>query len=443
MKRKETKKSRAAEKPSGSRLAGTLLFAGVALVFLSAALPAAASRFAGQPDPPFAALLPAAIYLAGLALTTLFCLSRHFRGDPALAAAAFLLAGLGVAVQLRLGNAPADALQSPNAWLPLAAGITVYLAIITTLNARRLERLLSPMTYPAWFLAAATLGALIAFGTPFRGGLFLPGRINPTEIVKPLLAVFLAGWLTRRPASFGSESGGWLPPVALRDALSLALLWGIPLLLAMRANDLGLALLLNLMLVLVLTASSRRLIWLLLGGAGAGIAGWGARLLSAHARARFDVWLNPFADPTGKGWQILQSLTAMYAGGFWGTGIGAGMPETVPIVTSDFIYAALAEETGLAGCALLLLAWFIFLQRALAAADAQTPFLRLLAAGLTAALAAQILLNIGGVTKALPMTGITLPFISHGGFSLITTFATAAALTALSSAGPPEKKAKP
>lgn len=438
MNRKDTKKSRAVAKPAGSRIAGGVLFACVALVFLSAAFPALAIRAANTPDLPSTALLPAIIYLGGLVLTALSCLGTRFQGDRGLAAAVFLLAGVGVAVQMRLGSYPAEAVKW-SAYAPLAGGIAAYLILINAFNARNLNSLLSRLAFPAWLIAIGVLAALLFFGKPYRGGLFLPGRINPTEIVKPLLALFLAGWLSERRESFGSESGGWLPPVSVWDALGLMLLWGIPMALGVMVKDLGLVLLLNLMLVFTLTASSRRSIWLLLGGAAAVMAGWAVRLVSTHARARFDVWLNPFTDTTGKGWQVLHSLTAMYAGGFWGAGIGSGMPDAVPIISSDFVYAALAEETGLAGCALLLATWLVFLQRALSAAREKPPFLQLLAAALTASLATQILLNIGGVTKALPMTGITLPFISHGGFSLITSFAIAGILTALSNA-PPERK---
>jgi cell division protein FtsW (lipid II flippase) len=123
----------------------------------------------------------------------------------------------------------------------------------------------------------------------------------------------------------------------------------------------------------------------------------------------------------------------MYSGGLWGSGIGAGAPHTVPIATSDFIYAAWAEELGLVGCALLLAVYAILFARGWrAAAAASTPFLTGLGAGLTAALAFQTLINVAGVTKALPLTGITLPFISHGGSSLVICLIMAGLLAAVS-----------
>ncbi|HQA39320.1 MAG TPA: FtsW/RodA/SpoVE family cell cycle protein, partial [Kiritimatiellia bacterium] len=124
---------------------------------------------------------------------------------------------------------------------------------------------------------------------------------------------------------------------------------------------------------------------------------------------------------------------AMYSGGLWGAGLGAGVPQSVPIVTSDFVYAAVAEEIGLVGCTLLLLVYATLFSRGLRAAGAaKTPFERLLCVGLTGSLAVQTILNVAGVTKALPMTGITLPLISHGGSSLITTLLIAGLLTGLS-----------
>ncbi|MBR4317402.1 MAG: FtsW/RodA/SpoVE family cell cycle protein, partial [Kiritimatiellae bacterium] len=138
---------------------------------------------------------------------------------------------------------------------------------------------------------------------------------------------------------------------------------------------------------------------------------------------RFAIWQNPFADPLGKGYQILQSLSALNAGGLMGTGINQGMPGTVPIVTSDFVYAAIAEEWGLAGCALLLILYTLWIRSLFRTASlTDSPTLKLAASGIGAVLGVQILLNIGGVTKAVPMTGITLPFLSHGGFSLLAVF---------------------
>ena len=156
-------------------------------------------------------------------------------------------------------------------------------------------------------------------------------------------------------------------------------------------------------------------------------------MVSAHVKARFDIWLHPFADPTGAGWQILQGLSAMNAGGIWGAGIGAGAPQSVPIVSSDFVYAAVAEELGILLCAFVLMAYgSLFVRGWRTASRVKSPFGSLLAVGLTSALCFQTLLNLGGVTKALPLTGIALPFLSQGGSSLATMLAMVGLLSALS-----------
>jgi cell division protein FtsW (lipid II flippase) len=185
-------------------------------------------------------------------------------------------------------------------------------------------------------------------------------------------------------------------------------------------RDLGLVLILCLTFVVMVTSPTRNPLWLLFGIGGAAGAGLAICQVSAHTATRFAIWQNPFADPLGKGYQILQSLCAMNAGGLFGTGLNRGMPGSVPIVTSDFVYAAIAEEWGLAGCALLLLTYLLWLRCIFRTASlSQSPLTQLLNIGIGAVLSVQIILNIGGVTKALPMTGITLPLLSHGGFSLL------------------------
>jgi cell division protein FtsW (lipid II flippase) len=256
--------------------------------------------------------------------------------------------------------------------------------------------------------------------------------MNPSEIVKPLLVFFLAAYLSRRQKAF-SETQNGMPVPPFLSLLGLVLLWGVPMLLTIALKDMGLMVLLNAILIVMLFAVARSTGYLAIGLAAVTALGFGVQFISSHAQARFDVWLNPFADPTGKGWQILQALSAMYSGGLWGAGLGSGVPQAVPIVSSDFIYAAVAEEIGLIGCGLLLLVYAVLFSRGFRAAGAaRTPFERLLCVGLTGSLAVQTILNVAGVTKALPMTGITLPLISHGGSSLITTLLIAGLIAGLS-----------
>jgi cell division protein FtsW (lipid II flippase) len=405
----------------------------MALVLVTAAV-ACVSVLAVQlrhaPALPWVRLIPFGLYAASLPLVWVWLRVTGYRGDGVIPAAALLLAGLGIVMQFRMG---VDAGIRPGAtvWLAYPLGLAGFLAVIGFLGKQRVA-ILDRAGWLCYLLAVGVLLAMVVLGRRYRGGVYLPGNLNPSEAVKPLLTIFLAGFLARRTKAF-SETRVGLPFPPVRDMLVLAALWSVPMALILRLNDLGLLVLLNGVLIVMLVAGTRRLGYLAWGAIGTVAAGLAVATVSHHARLRLDVWRNPFADPTGSGWQILQALSAMYSGGLWGSGIGAGAPQTVPIVTSDFIYAAWAEELGLVGCALLLAVYAILFARGWrAAAAASTPFVTGVGAGLTAALAFQTILNLAGVTKALPLTGITLPFISHGGSSLVTCLIMAGLLAAVS-----------
>lgn len=436
------KKKRAAVPSAGGLLSrptlvGPLLFLLLCAVVGVAALPVVLGRLANDAGVPSAFLAPLTFWLA----TTLLALWWSKGTDRAYVALSLLLLGLGLVVQMRLATFP-SLWTNLRAWAPLLAGLLGFLLCLRTLNASRLSAALPKVKWLCWLGALAILAILRIFGRNYRGGLFLPGQINPTELVKLLLIAFAAAWLPAHKEGLSRTLCG-IPFPPLRECFLLGIVWGIPVLGGIAVQDLGLVLILCLSLIVLLLVLTHRLGWLFFGLGATALAGWAVSLVSAHTRARFDVWLHPFADPTGRGWQIAQSLTAHYAGGFWGTGLGEGSPTAVPIVSSDFIYAALAEEWGLLGCALLLaLYWLWIFRTARAAADAPSETLRLFGSGIAALLGVQILLNIGGVTKALPMTGITLPFFSQGGFSLLTILLLCG-LTAALSRSTPAPKTKP
>ena len=365
-------------------------------------------------------LLPLALFSVGIPVVLIWLALMHWRGDSGILGAVIVLSAMGVLIQFRMGSYnQLDIKSNIFPLLPFAIGLGAFL-IGVTLTSKGRGGWLQALGWGAYIAAVGVLVAMLVLGRSYRGGIYLSGNINPTEIVKPLLVFFLATHLSQRQKEF-SETLSGIPVPPFTSLLGLVLLWGVPMALTILLRDLGLVVLLNTILIVMLFAVAKRMGYLAIGLAGVAAAGFGLQFISSHAQARFDVWLNPFVDPTGKGWQILQGLTAMYSGGWWGSGLGTGSPETVPIVTSDFIYAALAEEIGFVGCALLLLIYATLFSRGFRAAGAsRTPFERLLCVGLTASLAMQTLLNLAGVTKALPMTGITLPFISHGGSSLIT-----------------------
>ena len=324
------------------------------------------------------------------------------RRDWWMCAAVLALAVFGVLLQVRLaGSVPA--LQGLS---PLLAGLAVGVAASVACGGGRAGRFLEgKWKWIAFGVAAALLLALLAFGRRYRGGLYLPGRINPSELVKLCLVAFLAGWMGT--------------PGRTVKGLSLC---GILFLLVAATGDFGLLAQLAITVAAVLWATS----WIWGGLAFMALAGGMAFVAahpSGHLATRFAVWRDPFGDVTGAGWQTLQGLTAILSGGMTGTGFGMGDVQAVPIVASDFVYAALAEDLGLAGCLVVLSLWALVFARGTVAAvrRAETaPTEALLATGIVASLAVQLVLNVAGVLNALPMTGITLPLISLGGSSQAT-----------------------
>ena len=408
----------------------TGLFLLSALAVLCACLSILGVKLSNAPLLPWQQLIPLGVYAAGVPAALLWLKLIGWKGDPGLVGAVFLLSGVGLVIQFRMGSF-AQGLGNPVALAPFPLGLAAFLVGVT-LTGKGRGAWLAKTGWLAYLATLAVFAAMLLLGRRYRGGLYMPGHMNPSEIVKPLLVLFLAAYLSMRQKAF-SETQNGIPVPPIPALLGLVFLWGLPMLLTIALKDLGLMMLLNAILIVMLFAIARSTGYLALGLAAAAAAGFGVQFLSAHAQARFDVWLNPFADPTGKGWQILQALAAMYSGGLWGAGLGSGVPQAVPIVSSDFVYAALAEEVGLIGCGLLLMVYAVLFSRGFRAAGAaKTPFERLLCVGLTGSLAVQTLLNVAGVTKALPMTGITLPFISHGGSSLITTLLVAGLLAGLS-----------
>lgn len=158
----------------------------------------------------------------------------------------------------------------------------------------------------------------------------------------------------------------------------------------------------------------------------------GVRYMS-HIQVRVEAWLDPFKDITGKGYQITQSLFAIGAGGFAGSGIGSGSPYFIPVVSSDFIFAAICEEMGVLGGVAIIMLYFLLVYRGFKIALSSTnEFNKAVAVGLSVMLGIQTFIIVGGVTKLIPLTGITLPFISYGGSSMITTFIVMGMLQAIS-----------
>jgi cell division protein FtsW (lipid II flippase) len=412
---------------------GTSLFRLLMLDWLVVALACAMAVYSSYQVTqtlPLEPLLPLAIFTAAIPVIAIWLRMLGWEGDSGFVGAVFLLCGLGLVTQFRMGSFE-SALTSPMVLMPLPVGVMAFLIGASITGGRR-GRWLSSAGWIAYFAALGVIALMLVFGREYRGGIYLPGRINPSELIKPLLVLFMAAFLANRAKEF-SETQVGIPTPPFSALVQLVVLWAIPMAGTLLLKDLGLMVILNAILIMMLFAVSRRSGYLALGCVAVTAAGYGVQLISGHAKDRFDVWLHPFADATGKGWQVLQSLSAMYSGGMWGAGIGSGDPKFVPIASSDFVYAALAEEVGYIGCVLLLCLYAIVFVRGFRAAGLiKAPFERLLCVGLTGALAVQTVFNIAGVTKALPMTGITLPLISHGGSSLIVTLLVCGLIAGLS-----------
>lgn len=343
--------------------------------------------------------------------------------DWIMAAALAALTGWGVAVQVRL----AGSVPELSGLAPLMLGTFLGLAAIFVCAQGRAGRFLAGKgPWIAWGVAVALLVALLLMGRRYRGGLYLPGRINPSELVKVCLVAFAAGILgrgERRTFADGRAFGVFVAGT------------GTILLLVAAAGDFGLVAQLAVTLAVLLWAVSWGWGLLALGTVAAG-AFLVCQFPLGHLATRVNVWRDPLQDPTGTGWQTLQGLTALVTGGWRGVGFGQGNLDSLPIASSDFVYAAVGEDLGWWGCAFLLVLWGAVCVRGLWAAlgreEAKDRGGALLAVGVTASLAIQVLLNVGGVINAVPMTGITLPLISHGGSSLVVTLLLGGILLGLS-----------
>ncbi len=265
-----------------------------------------------------------------------------------------------------------------------------------------------------------------------------PIVFQPGELAKVLIVVFLAGYLrdNREMLSYGA-GGGRLP--SPKHLGPLLLIWGGAMLVLFQTRDLGGALLyFAIFLVMLYTATAR---WSFVAvGMGLFLAGAVALYqVIPHVQDRVQGWLDPWSDPQGDTYQLVQSIYAIASGGVFGSGLGNGVllsPEGepyIPFVETDFIFSAIAQELGLAGAAAVILLYLLFAFRGFRVAMmADDGFSKLLASGLTAAVAIQAFIIIGGVVGLIPLTGITLPFVSYGGSSVVANFIVLALLLMVS-----------
>ncbi|MGH3082849.1 MAG: FtsW/RodA/SpoVE family cell cycle protein [Gaiellaceae bacterium] len=350
--------------------------------------------------------------------------------DPYLLPMAGLLTGVGLTEIYRLDEN--DAFKQ-GLWIVI--GLTAFAATLTLLRGdfRRLE------SYKYLFglsaIALLLLPAVPLVGKTVNGARLWvhvgPLHFQPGELAKIFLIVFLAGYLR--------EKREVLAQFRLKDLGPLFLIWGCAMLVLVVTNDLGGGLLyFGIFLAMLYVATAQ--IWFVLAG-GVLFVGGAAALYNVIPRVqdRVQIWLDPWEDPYGKGYQTIQSLYSIANGAFGGTGLGQGTftnaegTQLFPYVNTDFIYSALAQELGLIGICGFLLVYMLFAARGFRIALlAQDGFSKLLAVGLTFAFTLQTFIIIGGIVRLIPLTGITLPFVSYGGSSIVANFVLLAGLLLVS-----------
>jgi cell division protein FtsW (lipid II flippase) len=265
---------------------------------------------------------------------------------------------------------------------------------------------------------------------------------QPSEVLKIMLVTFLASYLSEqypnlRPPDSKikiSERYLWLSPRLLGPIL---LMWGLCVVVLVWQRDLGTAIIFFIVFLVLLYVASGQTLILLSGALLIVAAAFAAYHLFSVVQLRIDIWLDPWIDADGRAFQVVQSLMAFGAGSIFGQGIGQGSPDYIPVVHSDFVLAALAEEWGLLGVSVLIVCLVLLVLRGLRAAllNHERPFYALLAVGLSTLIGVQSLLIMGGVLKLVPLTGVTLPFLSYGGSSLLMSFVLAGLLLRLSAEG--------
>ena len=264
----------------------------------------------------------------------------------------------------------------------------------------------------------------------------LPGfSIQPAEFSKILLLIFFSAVLIAKRGLFSSVGkhfmGMTLPRP--RDLAPLLAAWVISIAVMVFEKDLGTSLLLYASFLVVVYLATQRFSWVAIGLALFSAGSVVAYFIFAHVRVRVQTWWDPFADPDGDGYQLVQSLFSFATGGIFGTGLGNGQPDTVPAASTDFIIAAFGEELGLVGLAGFLMLYTIVIVRGLRTAIAtRDSFGKLLAAGLASTLAIQLFIVVGGVTQLIPLTGLTTPWMSYGGSSLLANYMLLAILARIS-----------
>jgi cell division protein FtsW (lipid II flippase) len=401
--------------------------------------------------------IPAGIIAYGIAFTVLMLLA-HLAirwlapwADPLMLPLAALLNGLGIVMIYRLQQSGRDGnsgrvvstMTTSSTALQVVwstVGVAAFIAILAVI---REPRTLQRYTYTFGVIGLVLLAIPVVpgIGSEVNGAkvwISIGGfSIQPGEFAKLALAVFFAGYLVakRDVLSLAGRRVLGIDLPRARDLGPVLIAWGASLLILIFETDIGQSALFFGLFLVMLYIATQRTSWLLIGG-GLFVAGaYAASQLFGHVGERFTIWLHPFAAQNvyTSSYQLVQGLYGMGFGGVLGTGLGNGQPYWTPLVQSDFIVTAFGEELGLTGLMAILLIYGLIVQRGMRAAVAvRDPFSKLLAGGLAFVLTLQVFVIVGGVTRLIPLTGLTTPFLSQGGSSLVASWMLIALLMRIS-----------
>lgn len=369
------------------------------------------------------------IAVIGFVLPVLAHLAIRWRlpyADPVILPCATLLNGLGLVMIHRIdliNEPPTHGATQQLIWTGMGIALLIIVAIVVR-DHRPLQGF--PYTLGLIGLVLLLLPLVPGLGRGNIGGAQIwiqvgPFSFQPAEVAKVLLAVAFASYLVEKRDVLALA--GWrvlgidLPRA--RDLGPILLVWGATLLVLVFQNDLGTSLLFFGLFVIMLYVSTQRPGWAIIGVLLFAVGAVFGYLTRGHVRVRVTAWLHPF-DNVEDSWQLIQAQFGLAWGGLLGRGLGEGRPGLTPLARSDFIATSIGEELGMAGLFAVILIYGVVVSRGLRIALAcREPFGKLLAAGLSFSFALQVFLIIGGVTRLLPLTGLTTPFMSQGGSSLI------------------------
>ena len=342
-------------------------------------------------------------------------------GDPIFLPLAALLTGIGLTMILRL---------KPNLFLlqVMWVGVGLMAFLTTVFLSRRLHEV-AKFKYICGFIGIGLMMTAIFFGVDIGGNknwvILGPIRFQPSEFAKIFIVLFLAAYLSERRDLLTLATRHYGPFVLPhpRFIAPLIAVWGLAMMMFILQRDMGAALLYFGTAIIMTYMVSGRFSYILIGFISFLIGSILCYKFYHHIQIRVDIWLHPWVDPNGNAYQIVQSLFAFGSGGIMGSGLTYGFPTMIPEVHTDFIFAAIGEEMGLIGAASIMMMYILMIYRAFRASLRSTmPFSMLVAGGLAVSMALQICLIIGGVIKFFPLTGITLPFVSYGGSSIVANF---------------------